>query len=189
MQLDIVVSPECRECEEARAIAKEVQARFPLLEVRVVELDDTGAPSGPVTATPTYLLDGKVVALGNPRLETLELKISRLDRAEDKGRSRRGRSLPRRIEQAKERNERLTDSIVVYGTAWCGDCHRARRLLDQRSASYTWIDIDRQPEAKSLVLRVNGGRRSVPTIFFPDGAVLVEPSNRELEEQLQRLGL
>lgn len=53
--------------------------------------------------------------------------------------------------------------------------------------SYTDIDIEERPEAAEIVTRVNNGRRSVPTIMFPDGSVLVEPSNAELEAKLTAL--
>jgi len=49
---------------------------------------------------------------------------------------------------------------------------------------YIWVDIDREPSAVETVLRLNGGYRAVPTIVFPDGRVLVEPSRRELEAAL-----
>jgi mycoredoxin len=74
--------------------------------------------------------------------------------------------------------------ITVYGTGWCGDCFRARRLLDSRNVAYTWIDITGNAEATRIVEQVNNGNRSVPTIIFPDGSVLVEPSNAELEARL-----
>ena len=77
--------------------------------------------------------------------------------------------------------------ITVYGTTWCGDCHRAKRVLDERGVSYTWIDVDADRAAQAVVLRLNGGLRSVPTIVFPDGTVLVEPSNRELWARLEEL--
>ena len=76
------------------------------------------------------------------------------------------------------------ESITVYATAWCGDCHRARRVLDRLGASYQWIDIELDPDATAEVVRINRGRRTVPTIVFPDGSVLIEPSDLELEEKL-----
>ncbi len=79
------------------------------------------------------------------------------------------------------------NSIIVYGTTWCGDCHSAKRVLDEYAVAYTWIDVDADPEAEALVLRVNRGMRSVPTIVFPDGSVLVEPSDQMLSEQLEKL--
>jgi mycoredoxin len=75
-------------------------------------------------------------------------------------------------------------TITVYGTRACGDCHLAKAVLDAEGASYRWIDLDRDPVAAAAVLAINGGLRSVPTILFPDGRVLVEPSRRELSEAL-----
>ena len=77
-----------------------------------------------------------------------------------------------------------TDHITVYATTWCGDCHRAKRVLDRHAAKYRWIDVDQDEEAAGEVLRINRGLRSVPTILFPDGSVLVEPSDAELEAKL-----
>lgn len=68
----------------------------------------------------------------------------------------------------------------MYATNWCGDCRMARRWLDQHHVAYEYINIEQDEEAAAYVMRVNGGRRSVPTILFPDGSTLVEPSAREL---------
>lgn len=57
-------------------------------------------------------------------------------------------------------------------------------MLNEQGARYTWIDIDREPSVVATVLRLNGGYRTVPTVIFPDGRVLVEPSRRELEQAL-----
>ncbi|MBI2941095.1 MAG: NrdH-redoxin [Chloroflexi bacterium] len=76
--------------------------------------------------------------------------------------------------------------IVVYGTTWCGDCHRVRSYLNRRQIPYRWIDIGSDREAALFVMRTNRGMRSVPTIVFPDGTILVEPSTAELAQQLGR---
>lgn len=70
--------------------------------------------------------------------------------------------------------------IRMYATTWCGDCRMARRWLDQHNIVYDYINIEQDEEAAAYVMQVNGGARSVPTILFPDGSVLVEPSAREL---------
>ena len=75
-------------------------------------------------------------------------------------------------------------NIVVYGTNWCWDCTRARRFFNKHNISYEWINIDKDPQAEQFVLKTNDGMRSVPTIVYPDGSILVEPSNRELAEKL-----
>jgi len=77
-----------------------------------------------------------------------------------------------------------SDEITVYATAWCSDCHRAKRVLDSHGARYRWIDVEQDPQATAEVLRINRGLRSVPTILFPDGSILVEPSDSELEAKL-----
>ena len=74
--------------------------------------------------------------------------------------------------------------IIMYGTTWCPDCTRAKRILDSHNIPYEWINIQEDAAARQYVQEINGGYRSVPTILFPDGSVLVEPSNRELEAKL-----
>jgi len=80
-----------------------------------------------------------------------------------------------------------TAEITVYSTTWCPDCRRAVRVLDQNGAQYRYVDIEQDSEAAQLVEKLNGGFRSVPTIIFPDGSRLVEPSNGELIRKLQSL--
>jgi mycoredoxin len=70
--------------------------------------------------------------------------------------------------------------IKVYATSWCGDCRMAKRWFDSHGISYEYINIDEDDDAADYVLKINRGMRSVPTIVFPDGSVLVEPSPREL---------
>ena len=79
-------------------------------------------------------------------------------------------------------NEQVSSeqSIKMYATAWCGDCRMAKRWFDARGISYEYINIEEDDAAAEFVMQVNRGRRSVPTIVFPDGSVLVEPSPREL---------
>lgn len=76
--------------------------------------------------------------------------------------------------------------IIVYGTNWCGESRRARRMFDDNQIPYTWVDIDTDLEGRKYVEQVNRGFRSVPTIVFPDGSLLVEPTSTEL---MKKLGL
>jgi len=77
MRLEIVVAPDCVGCSEARSIAEEVRGRFTSVEVHLVELGGDRPIPKQVVATPTYLLDGAVVSLGNPRRDTLLRLIRR----------------------------------------------------------------------------------------------------------------
>jgi len=74
--------------------------------------------------------------------------------------------------------------IILYGTTWCYESRRARRTLDENNIEYQWIDIDEDAEGRKYVESVNNGYRSVPTIVFPDGSILVEPSTLELSRKL-----
>jgi mycoredoxin len=76
------------------------------------------------------------------------------------------------------------NQITIYGTSWCYDTRRARALLDQNHIPYHWVDIDSNPEGRKYVETVNHGMRSVPTIIFSDGTILVEPSSNELSLKL-----
>ena len=75
------------------------------------------------------------------------------------------------------------DMIIIYGTDWCWDCRRTRRFFENHGIPYQWINIDQDRDGERFVLETNRGNRSVPTILLPGGAVLVEPSNRELDQQ------
>lgn len=78
--------------------------------------------------------------------------------------------------------------ILVYGTEWCGDCRRSKRVLDARAVAYRWIDVDADQDSAELITRLNRGRRTVPTIVFPDGSFLAEPSDADLTAKLTALG-
>jgi len=82
----------------------------------------------------------------------------------------------------------VDSNIIVYGTTWCPDCVRAKSVLKKNGIEYQWIDIGKDAEGRIFVEKVNNGMRVVPTILFPDGATLAEPSNTELSEKLSALG-
>lgn len=72
-----------------------------------------------------------------------------------------------------------------YGARWCADCKRSRVFLDGKNIGYDYIDIDSVPGAADEVAKINGGLKSIPTIVFSDGSVLVEPKNQQLAEKLE----
>jgi len=75
-------------------------------------------------------------------------------------------------------------TIKMYATTWCGDCRMAKRWFDGHAIPYVYINIETAERAAAEVLRLNRGMRSVPTIVFPDGSVLVEPSARTGRQML-----
>ncbi len=75
------------------------------------------------------------------------------------------------------------NNITIFGTWWCGDCSRARKFFDRNHIPYNWIDIDGDKNGEDFVLTTNNGMRSVPTILFSDGSILVEPTEVELQHK------
>lgn len=77
-----------------------------------------------------------------------------------------------------------TGKIILYGTTWCGGTRRCRLLLDRYGIPYQWVDIDQDEQAGKLVKSLNRGYRSVPTVVWPDGSKLTEPTEEELAKKL-----
>jgi hypothetical protein len=66
-RLDVYVSSHCPNCAEARRLAAQAAARYPAVSVRLIDLDVTEANVPEyVVAAPTYVLNGRVISLGNP---------------------------------------------------------------------------------------------------------------------------
>ena len=81
----------------------------------------------------------------------------------------------------------MSTSITMYSADWCGDCVRSKRLLDSLEVSYELIDVESAPGASEKVIEINGGKRSIPVILFPDGTHLTEPSDIDLKAKLEAL--
>ncbi len=77
--------------------------------------------------------------------------------------------------------------IKMYTTQWCPDCWRAKSVMRSQEVAFEEIDIGDDEEAGALVQRLNNGNMSVPTIVFPDGDVLTEPSTTALMTKLSAL--
>ena len=78
----------------------------------------------------------------------------------------------------------MEKQIVLYGTSWCPDCKRSKQFFGEQRIPYAYVDIEHDSEAMAFVEKTNRGNRSIPTIVFPDGTILVEPSNAQLAEKL-----
>jgi mycoredoxin len=77
------------------------------------------------------------------------------------------------------------NAITIFGVIWCGDCIRTRRFFDKNNITYKWVDIDHDPGGEEFVISTNHGMRSVPTICFDDGTIIVEPSDADLFKLLK----
>ena len=88
-----------------------------------------------------------------------------------------------------EQNDLYTKNpsqIVMYSAEWCPDCRRAKFFMKRNKISFREIDVNSDKKAEAFVKELNNGNRSVPTIIFPDGSMMVEPSTEELEEKFSQ---
>jgi thioredoxin reductase (NADPH) len=76
--------------------------------------------------------------------------------------------------------------IRLYGAPWCPDCKRSKRFLAEHRVPYQFIDIDDDKDGLRFVEELQKGGRTIPTIVFPEGDHLLEPTDSDLA---RRLGL
>jgi mycoredoxin len=74
--------------------------------------------------------------------------------------------------------------VTMYSTTWCGYCRRLKSQMEREGISYVEVDIEQDPEAADLVMQLNGGNQTVPTVIFPDGSAATNPSLREVKARL-----
>jgi thioredoxin reductase (NADPH) len=75
------------------------------------------------------------------------------------------------------------EGIRVAGTLWSLATHEIKDFMVRHQLPYQYLDIESDSKARALVERHNGGELKIPTVFFPDGTVLVEPSIKQIAEQ------
>ncbi len=80
----------------------------------------------------------------------------------------------------------MDKTIIMYSTTWCGDCRRSKRWLNENNVPFKDVNIEENEEGLHYVVQINNGSQTVPTIVFPDGAILVEPSNTQLAVQVEK---
>jgi len=75
-------------------------------------------------------------------------------------------------------------AFTMYSTPWCGYCHRLKGQLKRAGIKFHEVDIEQQPEAAELVEKVNNGNQTVPTVVFPDGTAMTNPSLAEIADKI-----
>ena len=74
--------------------------------------------------------------------------------------------------------------ITLYTSNWCAHAMRVEGFLEKHNVSVNTINIDKDREARDTLIEINGGYASVPTLIFPDGSKLTEPSFGQLRAKL-----
>jgi mycoredoxin len=62
-------------------------------------------------------------------------------------------------------------------------------MLERAQAPFDYVNIAEDAESRGKVMAINDGNASVPTLVFPDGSTLTEPSTAVLRQKLESLGL
>lgn len=83
----------------------------------------------------------------------------------------------------------MTQPLTMYTTPWCGYCRRLKSQLAREGIEITEVDIEREPAAAEYVMTVNGGFQTVPTVLFPDGSTLTNPSVRAVKQRMEELAV
>jgi mycoredoxin len=77
-----------------------------------------------------------------------------------------------------------TAPVTMYTTSWCGYCVRLKKLMQREGIAFAEVDIEQDAQAADLVMKANGGNRTVPTLLFADGVALTNPTIDQVKAQL-----
>ncbi len=83
----------------------------------------------------------------------------------------------------------MTQPLTMYTTTWCAFCKRLKRQLAADGIGMAEIDIEQDTAAAEFVMAVNGGFQTVPTVVFPDGSALTNPSAAAVKQRLNELAV
>ncbi|MGO4689382.1 mycoredoxin [Glaciibacter sp. 2TAF33] len=80
----------------------------------------------------------------------------------------------------------LPDSgtITMFTTSWCGYCSRLKTQLDKSGVGYREVNIEEVDGTAQLVMSLNNGNQTVPTVLFPDGSAATNPSLAQVQAKL-----
>jgi len=79
------------------------------------------------------------------------------------------------------------DQLTVYSTSWCGYCRILKSQLDREGIAYEVVDIEKNEDAAVVVMQVNGGNQTVPTLVYADGSAQTNPSLAQVKAKLAEL--
>jgi mycoredoxin len=78
----------------------------------------------------------------------------------------------------------MAGNVTMYSTTWCGYCRRLKGQMDRAGIAYTEINIEQDPDSADFVEKANGGNQTVPTVLFPDGSTLTNPSLAQVQAKV-----
>ena len=75
-------------------------------------------------------------------------------------------------------------TMTMYSTPWCDYCKRLKSQMGREDIYFVEVDIEADTVAAEYVMKVNGGNQTVPTLVFPDGSALTNPSLAQIKAKL-----
>jgi len=78
----------------------------------------------------------------------------------------------------------VSGQLIMYTTSWCGYCRNLKKQLAREGIEISEVNIEHDQAAADYVMSVNGGNQTVPTLLFPDGTALVNPSAAQVRARL-----
>jgi mycoredoxin len=81
----------------------------------------------------------------------------------------------------------VAQPLTMYTTNWCAFCRRLKSQLAAEGIEIAEVNIEEEPSAADYVMSVNGGFQTVPTVVFPDGSSMTNPSLADVKQRLSDL--
>jgi thioredoxin reductase (NADPH) len=76
--------------------------------------------------------------------------------------------------------------LRLVGHQWSPQSHAIKNFLAASLIPYRWLDVEREPDARTLVEAAGAGVDDLPVLVFEDGSVLRSPEPRQVAERLGR---
>ena len=76
--------------------------------------------------------------------------------------------------------------LRVLGQQWSSRSHAIKDFLASNLIPYRWLDVERSPDAKTMLDAAGIGATQLPALFFEDGTTMVDPEPRQVAERLGR---
>ena len=72
--------------------------------------------------------------------------------------------------------------ITMYTSEYCMHSRAVEGFMARNDIPVKMVNIDSSQSARKKVMEINEGHASVPTLVFPNGDSMTEPSMRRLRE-------
>ncbi len=74
------------------------------------------------------------------------------------------------------------EGVTVVCDRWTPASHEVKDFLARNQVPFRWLDIESNPDAEAALMLAGLVSPKMPVLIFPDGAVLEEPTTRQIAE-------